>query len=145
MSLMSLADSLMAARGSQAGSIHTGLHQHPWAPFEHRPPCWTSLWDSLSTPRIPHACLLCLRRALNCFLNTRLVGNLCGPAARKQKLIIHISRPEGAVVCRVDCPSGFQTQNSPRPLDKRKMVWFLETAALRARGQVAAPRLHAVC
>lgn len=133
MSLTSLADSLMALRGSQAGSTHTGPHRHLQAPFEHRPPCWASLWDSLGTPRTPHACLLCLRRAQNCFLNTRLVGNLCGLAARKQKLIIHISVPEGAVVCRVDCPSGFQTQNSPGPLDKQKTVWWLETAALKAR------------
>ena len=46
------------------------------------------------------------------FLNAGLVGNLCGLAVRKQKLIIHISGPEGAVVCRVDASSGFQTQNS---------------------------------
>lgn len=53
------------------------------------------------------------------FLNAGLVGNLCGLAVRKQKLIIHISGPEGAVVRRVDASSGFQTQNSPEPLDKR--------------------------
>ena len=47
------------------------------------------------------------------FLNAGLVGNLCGLAVRKQKLIIRISGPEGAVVCRVDASSGFQTQNSP--------------------------------
>lgn len=65
-------------------------------------------------------------------LNAGLVGNLCGLAVRKQKLIIHISRPEGAVVCRVDSFSGSQTQNSPGPWDKQKTARSLETAGLKA-------------
>lgn len=37
--------------GSHAGSTYTGLHGHPQAPSEHRPPRRPSLWGSLSIPR----------------------------------------------------------------------------------------------
>lgn len=83
-------------------------------------------------PQDPDACSLCLRKAQSCFLNAGLVGNLCGLAVRKQKLIIHISGPEGAVVCRVDSPSGYQTQNSPRAFGQAEDSRSLEAAALKA-------------
>lgn len=85
-------------------------------------------------PQDSDACSLCLRKAQSCFLNAGLVGNLCGLAVRKQKLIIHISGPEGAVVCRVDSPSGYQTQNSPRAFGQAEDSPVLRGSCSESRG-----------
>ena len=142
-SLTSLSDALMAP------------WRQPGGERAHRPvPAATgSLWAQATMrvfivglpmhPQEPPRLASLSQKVMVLFLNAELVGNLCGLAVRKQKLIIHISGPEGAVVCRVDDASGFQTQNSPGPLDKRIDSVVLGDSCSESSGWPG-PGLHAV-